>query len=84
VVVDVVPVGGWAVWRKVLVYAAVDADNRSYIAQVDPETGITTELTSLDDTRFDGENLAVSPDGHWILYGRAETSADLVLVEKFR
>jgi eukaryotic-like serine/threonine-protein kinase len=81
---DVAPAGGWTLWRQMLVYAAVDSGKRSYIAQRDLETGKASELTSLGDIRFDGENLTVSPDGRWILYGCAETTADIVLVENLR
>ena len=81
---DVVPSGGWTFWRQLLVYGAVDERKRSYIAQLDLHTGKTTELISLGDSRFDGDNLSVSPDGRWILYVRAETSADIVQVRNFR
>ena len=78
------PSGAGRSGDRLLVFAAVDARGRSYIAQFDLETWRTTELTSLGDSRFDGENLSVSADGRWILYARAETSGDVMLVENFR
>jgi len=83
-VLSVIPIGGWTIWHDSIIYIAADAGGRKFAARLDLAADAIIELASLGGVRLSGENLAVSPDGRWILYGQTDTSSDIVLVENFR
>jgi Tol biopolymer transport system component len=76
---------GWRLWGYLIVYIQPGDSNGPSLALLDPATGESRAFASLGPgTRGTGD-LAVSPDGKWVLYTQRDLwGSDLMLVENYR
>lgn len=76
----------WSVWEDNIVFISQDENVGPAIELFNLRSRETTRLTALGrDTRLAFGDIAVSPDGRWILYPRLDRSgSDLILVEDVR
>jgi Tol biopolymer transport system component len=75
----------WVIWRDVLIYRGWVSEyaQQGFINSYHLGTGEETRLLTFDanEGAF-GYGLAVSPDGQWILYSKAEPrNSDIILIE---
>jgi Tol biopolymer transport system component len=77
--------GQWAVLENGVYFVNAERTILPTIEFFSFATGRVTQITTLEKRVFGGPNLAVSPDGEWILYAQVDRNdSDLMLVNDFQ
>ena len=87
-VIDILPAGRWADWavtRDGLYFINPLAEPRPAIQYFSFDTRIINTVLTLDAYPQEGaQGLAVSPDGHWLLYPKIKIQGDIVFFQNLQ